>query len=62
MKTWSKPELTVLVRSRPEEAVLSGCKTEISNTGAGEKVGTCYDWHGKDQVCTAEACMELATT
>jgi hypothetical protein len=24
---WKKPELTVLVRSRPEEAVLAGCKT-----------------------------------
>ncbi len=24
---WQKPELVVLVRSRPEEAVLKGCKT-----------------------------------
>ena len=25
-KEWQKPELIVLVRSRPEEAVLVGCK------------------------------------
>ncbi len=25
-KVWSKPELIVLVRSNPEEAVLSACK------------------------------------
>jgi hypothetical protein len=25
-KVWEKPRLTVLVRSRPEEAVLNGCK------------------------------------
>jgi hypothetical protein len=26
VKTWKTPELRVLVRSRPEEAVLAGCK------------------------------------
>jgi hypothetical protein len=25
-KAWSEPELIVLVRSKPEEAVLAGCK------------------------------------
>ena len=25
-KAWQRPELIVLVRSRPEEAVLAGCK------------------------------------
>jgi len=25
-KVWQKPELIVLVRSKPEEAVLAGCK------------------------------------
>ena len=39
-KEWSEPELIVLVRSKPEEAVLSGCKgsgspgsSDIQNTG-----------------------------
>ena len=27
-KVWQKPELTVLVRSKSEEAVLQACKTE----------------------------------
>ncbi len=27
-KVWIKPELTVLVRSKPEEPVLSYCKTD----------------------------------
>ena len=26
-KLWKKPKLVVLVRGRPEEAVLQGCKT-----------------------------------
>lgn len=26
-KTWRTPELSVLVRSRPEESVLAACKT-----------------------------------
>lgn len=30
-KQWQRPELTVLVRSKPEEAVLATCK----NTGTG---------------------------
>jgi len=28
MKEWKSPELTVLVRSKPEEAVLIACKTD----------------------------------
>ncbi len=39
-KAWVTPELIVLVRSKPEEAVLTGCKTAAaaigpSNAGAG---------------------------
>ena len=35
-KEWSKPELIVLVRSKPEEAVLYGCKGNTQqNPGAG---------------------------
>ena len=30
-KTWSKPEMIVLVRGRPEEAVLMACKFEGSS-------------------------------
>jgi hypothetical protein len=34
---WRTPELIVLVRGRPEEAVLAGCKT--SKTGVGQFSG-----------------------
>ncbi len=30
---WEKPEIIVLVRGRPEEAVLAGCKTKYSGIG-----------------------------
>ena len=30
---WEKPELIVLVRSKPAEAVLQGCKTSGDATG-----------------------------
>jgi hypothetical protein len=41
MKTWQKPQLIVLVRSKPEEAILQACK----GVGSGP-----YDY---DQGCTA---------
>lgn len=36
---WKKPELVVLARSRPEEAVLAGCKypSEFQTTGPNKK-------------------------
>jgi len=33
MKTWEKPELVVLTRSKPEEAVLGFCKQYRVDTG-----------------------------
>ncbi len=36
-KEWTKPELIVLVRSKPEEAVLGLCKWHDSNGPAAEK-------------------------
>jgi hypothetical protein len=33
-KVWQKPELIVLVRSRPEEAVLENCKLSTQGTGS----------------------------
>jgi hypothetical protein len=40
-KVWQKPELIVLVRSKPEEAVLTACKlsTSPNRTSAGCKAG-----------------------
>jgi hypothetical protein len=44
-KQWQKPELTVLVRSKPEEAVLGACK-QFNQSGPG---GAQY-WCGRDCV------------
>lgn len=40
---WERPELLVLVRSKPEEAVLANCKTlnGSSKAGNGSKNGSC---------------------
>ena len=38
-RAWSRPELIVLVRSRPEEAVLAVCK--ISGGYTGPAAGNC---------------------
>lgn len=43
---WHKPEMIVLVRSNPEEAVLTGCKTA---TGGGPQAG------GSANQCTGQA-------
>lgn len=36
-KPWSKPELIVLLRGNPEEAVLVGCKMGTTVTGGGNQ-------------------------
>ena len=40
-KSWNKPELTVLVRTRPEEAVLGLCKNTTVKTGAAGAQNQC---------------------
>jgi len=41
-KAWVKPELIVLVRSMPEEAVLSSCKAGLF-TGPDQNYGACVE-------------------
>jgi hypothetical protein len=49
-KAWSKPELIVLVRGRPEEAVLAACKIFLQE-GPGYGSGrACGYWDG---ICSA---------
>lgn len=38
-KAWMEPELIVLTRSEPEEAVLTGCKGSWGNSTAGNAGG-----------------------
>ncbi len=41
-KQWRKPELVVLVRTNPEEAILGYCKTS-SDTGPSDLYSGCYE-------------------
>ena len=41
-KDWKKPELVVLVRSRPEESVLAHCKTGGIPGAPGGFHGVCF--------------------
>ncbi|MFC1597528.1 hypothetical protein ACFL5Q_06285 [Planctomycetota bacterium] len=42
-KTWSKPQLIVLVRGKPEESVLLGCKALSDSGPGGFKCSGCSD-------------------
>jgi hypothetical protein len=53
---WNKPELTVLVRNRPEEAVLAACKGNGSITNNNALYDGCkYASEKCNQACTASA-------
>ena len=47
-RAWTDPTLVVLVRNRPEEAVLAGCKT-LANTGSGGP--SVLEWDCGDDSC-----------
>ena len=59
MKEWTSPELTVLVRSKPEEAVLVACKGGLA-AGAPETY-----FHGCQSIvqskCT-NSCVSIASS
>lgn len=40
-KSWAKPQLLVLVRSQPEEAVLDSCKNFDASGGPGTSALNC---------------------
>ena len=48
-RRWSKPELVVIARSQPEEAVLTACKN-TGVIGAGS--------HGSND-CTKDSCLSI---
>jgi len=51
-KEWKTPELIVLVRSKPEEAVLGVCKWDADGPGA--EFSSCYGY-GCMPLCDAMA-------
>ena len=58
-KKWQKPELVVLLRGEPNEAVLTGCKLKesgsgpnpffdgckLEQTGAPDDCARCFSWN-----------------
>ena len=52
-KTWEKPQLVVLVRGKPEEGILNGCKQwEASgSSGPSDSATNCMEW-------TSSGCIE----
>jgi hypothetical protein len=52
-RVWVTPELTVLVRSRPEESVLGGCKTTGLKTTKDNKATGCNEKDRCDRACNA---------
>lgn len=44
-KHWIKPELTILVRNKPEEAVLLACKEVDAVPGSGPGVNAAGCWN-----------------
>jgi hypothetical protein len=58
MKTWEKPKLIVLVRGKPEEAVLEGCKW--FGTGDGPNTAQNYCLTAPFAVvCNGDSCSFL---
>jgi hypothetical protein len=49
-KPWSKPELIVLVRGRPEEGVLTACKGYLIHEGSVHDYNNCM---GGSEACLA---------
>ena len=49
-KEWTKPELIVLVRSKPEEAVLAACKNASAGSNAANSDTRCRKNFGN--ICT----------
>jgi hypothetical protein len=59
-KTWQKPILIVLLRGKPEEAVLISCKTALSAPSSPNNIGgACFCPSGAsgDLVCISCQCI-----
>lgn len=43
-KVWKEPELVILVRNHPEEAILLGCKSNTVPNASGDGYGNVNRW------------------
>jgi hypothetical protein len=60
MSIWQKPQMTVLVRSRPEEAVLTACKLG-GGSGPGTNVMGCMTDQGAKKCRTTDCSSAVGT-
>jgi hypothetical protein len=63
-KTWETPQLIVLVRNNPQEAVLSLCKGTPSPAAAGTPVSPTTNYYGCMQpfdMANTPVCMDCST-
>ena len=60
-KPWKTPTLIILARSKPEEAVLNGCKTNLGYDGPGAAYGGRALMYYLS-TCTMPACNEVVTS
>jgi hypothetical protein len=58
-KSWQKPELVVLVRSKPEEAVLHGCKLLARVIAAPDALDGWCQWSPNQQLCNRKPCSAI---
>lgn len=55
-KEWEKPKLVILVKSRPEEVLTTGCKTNTSGSGPNNTHVHCNKPHPSGQEGRCNAC------
>jgi hypothetical protein len=63
-KAWQKPKLVVLLRSKPNEAILTVCKlspTQQVHSGPMPTVDACY-WRDSGGLCSMGDCFTTAAT
>jgi hypothetical protein len=56
-KAWERPRLVVLVKSKPEEMLISWCKSSVMGL-PGAQIGYSYCW----EVCTVSYCLAMSVT
>ena len=60
-KSWNKPQLIILVRTKPGESVLLGCKN-IDLSGPAGNVDHCQTYTEFPPGCIADLCLAKGLT
>lgn len=61
-KTWKKPELIVLVRGKPDEAILQGCKEALAVIDADRRYNTCNEYTISFRRCANWPCLGIVAS